>query len=195
MDRLKRSDEGFTLLELIIAIVLFAAVLFGASTLLISFGNFSSNVVKSEAALTGTSQGVFEEIVGMITAANVVAIPSDSAITVPNTPYPTVPVNSCQTNDCIEIRVSPTGSGASAVHTGDTVYTYWKSGSQLYKSVGTAAGSVIAGNIYTLSFSRPTADLNSINVVLESQTTSGTISGVTKEHLETTVIMRARSAN
>ena len=76
MNRLKIWDEGFTLIELVIAIALAAVVLLSASNLLVSFGRFSTNVVRSESALMGSAVGVFEEIVGRITIANQVAIPA-----------------------------------------------------------------------------------------------------------------------
>jgi prepilin-type N-terminal cleavage/methylation domain-containing protein len=175
MARLKRSDKGFTLIELVIAIALSAVVLLSASNLLINFGKFSANVVKNEASLMGTALGAFEEIVGKITAANEVTIPA-TAVAAPS----------------IEIRVDTPNTASNFAD--DTVYKYWKSGTQLFKSVGSAAGSAIANDINSLSFVRDTAGpyKNHINVILEAQVAGGT---GTKEHLETTVIMRSRSAN
>ena len=192
MDRsgLKRSDQGFTLVELVIAIVLSAVVLLSASNLMINFGKFSANVVKSEASLMGTALGSFEEIVGKITNANEVAInKAISADAMLNSiPYP----SGCAANgSCIQMRISPTGSGNSSDHSGDTVYIYWQSGTQLFKSVGSGAGSAIANDISSgsLSFVRDSANQNHITVTLETKTASGT-----KEHLVTTAIMRSRSA-
>ena len=191
--RAERQNEGFTLLELIIAIVLSAVVLLSASNLMINFGNFSTNLVKSEASLMGTTLGAFEYIIINITAANAVAINPDTVLN--SISYPA----NCAAVSCIQIRVSPAGLGASASsdHSSDTVYTFWRSAvdSKLYESVNSAAGTAIADSINSLSFTHASTDLNRVNVVLEARTTSGANALVTKEHLETTVTMRSRSAN
>ncbi|MFA7255029.1 MAG: prepilin-type N-terminal cleavage/methylation domain-containing protein [Candidatus Omnitrophota bacterium] len=188
-------ERGFTLLELIIAVALAVIILLSASTLLIHFGKFSVNVVKNEASLMGTALGAFEEITGKITEANEVAINKASPDVILNSiAYPA----GCLANgSCIQIRVSPTGSGASSDHSLDTVYTYWQSATRLFKSVGAAAGTAIAENLLanSLSFVRDATNRNHIKVTLKAETTGGHIAGVTKEHLETTAIMRSRSAN
>ena len=94
MGRLKNSDEGFTLLELVIAILLSTVVLLAATNLLINFGRFSTNVVKSEASLMGTGLGAFEEMVRRIDSANKVAINPD----VMNIPAASCPVG-CSAGD------------------------------------------------------------------------------------------------
>ncbi|MDD5227042.1 MAG: prepilin-type N-terminal cleavage/methylation domain-containing protein [Candidatus Omnitrophica bacterium] len=203
MDRLKKSGQGFTLLELVIGIALSAVVLLAASNLLINFGKFSSNVVKSEASLMGTALGSFEEITGEIVAANKVVIPPELPMDVPATPYPV----GCAGSNCIQIRVDPIvrdvdGNPVSttpSVFSDDIVYTYWEAGNQLFKAVGAGAGSVIADDIVSLSFTRPVpSSMNIIKVSLEAQVSSGSISdpakNKTKEHLETTVAMRSGGA-
>ena len=180
MDRLKRSDEGFTLIELAMTIVLGTVVLLSASNLLINFGKFSTNVVKSEASLMATALSSFEEIVGRLTAANLVTIPAPS-IAAPS----------------IAIGVDELSASTPSVTTDDTVYTYWQDGTALkFKSkVGTAAESgvsVLANDIYSLSFTQDATDKNRINVILEARATSGSTGLTSREKLETTVIMRSR---
>jgi prepilin-type N-terminal cleavage/methylation domain-containing protein len=199
MDRLKKSGQGFTLIELVIGIALSAVVLLAASNLLINFGKFSSNVVKSEASLMGTALGSFEEIVGRITAANKVTIPSELPMDVPATPYPV----GCVGSSCIQIRMdTPVGmppTPTPSVFSDDIVYTYWEAGNQLFKAVGAGAGEVIADDIVSLSFTRPVLlNVNVVKVSLEAQASSGSISdptkNKTKELLETTVAMRSGGA-
>ena len=180
MDQLKRSDEGFTLLELAISIALSAVVLLSASNLLINFGKFTSNVVKSEASLMGTALGTFEEMVGRITAANQVTIPA-SGIAAPS----------------IAIGVDTLNNSTPSDITDDTIYTYWQDGTQLkYKSkVGTAAESAVsvkAEDIYSLSFVPDATYNNQIKVTLEARAASGPIGLTSKEQLATTVVMRSR---
>ncbi|MFA5167451.1 MAG: prepilin-type N-terminal cleavage/methylation domain-containing protein [Candidatus Omnitrophota bacterium] len=183
MDRLKRSNKGFTLLELIIAIALFSVVLFSVFNLLINFGKFSTNVVKAEASLMGTSLGVFEEMVGKLTAANEVTIPAPS-IAAPS----------------IAIRVDELSISTPSSTADDTIYTYWQDGTQLkYKSkVGAAAESgvsILANDIFSLSFTQDATYKNQIKVILEARSASGPVSSTSNEKLETTVVLRSRSAN
>ena len=178
--RAERQNEGFTLLELIIAIVLSAVVLLSASNLMINFGNFSTNLVKSEASLMGTALGTFEEMVGRITAANQVTIPA------PSIAAPSIAIG------VDELSVSTPSDTAD-----DTVYTYWQDVAQLkYKSkVGAAAESavsVIANDVYSLSFVQDATDRNKITVTLEVRAVSGSQGLTSKEKLETTIIMRSR---
>ena len=186
MDRssLKNTDKGFTLLELILAIALSAVVLLSASNLLINFGKFSSNVVKSEASLMGTALGAFEEIAAKIVSANQVTVPAQN-VAAPS----------------IDIRISPTGSGTSSDHTNDVFHTYWMSGGKIYYNTNinsppaSGGGTAIAGDIFSLSFARSGTDMNTVTIVLEAQAASGPKGEISKEHLETTAIMRSRSAN
>ena len=195
MERLARTRAGFTLLEVVIAIVLFSVVLLAASHLLISLGNFSSNFVRSESSLTGTALGAFEEITSRIEAANEVIIPSASFAAAPS----------------IDINVSPTGP-ASLDHTKDSTYIYWQVGTQLMRrshiwdsataAWTTSADSAIADNIQQanpLTFTRGDAThQNQITVIMNAETHSGpggNANNVTREHLETIAIMRSRSAN
>jgi prepilin-type N-terminal cleavage/methylation domain-containing protein len=190
MDRLKRSDKGFTLLELVIAIALSAVVLLSASNLLINFGKFSANTVKAEASLMGTSLGAFEEITKKIISANAVAINPDTALIA----YP----GTCAAGSCVEIRVDENLPGTLSNSADDTIYTYWQSGAQLLRSVNgaPAAGTAIAGDINSLSFSQPVGGpKNSVTVILEARAASGPKGETSKEHLETVVSMRLRSAN
>ena len=189
MDRLKKSEEGFTLLELVIAIALSAVVLLSASNLLIHFGKFSATVVRNEASLMGTALGAFEEIVGKITTANEVNIPAT------NFAAPS-----------IDIRVSPTGA-ATGGHGSDVFHTYWVANGQLnYKSSGggvvtpAGGGTPIANDIVAASssFIRDATNQNHITVTLDTHIHSGSDTletNKTTEHLVTTAIMRSRSAN
>lgn len=196
MDRLKRTKNGFTLLELMIAITLSTIVFISASNLLINFGSFTANVIKSEMTLMGAALGALEEIVGKITTANEVAIKPESNIAVPATSDPV----GCVAASCIKIRVSPTGPGVSSNHADDTVYTYWKEGAQVkYQSkAGNASASairVIADDINSLSFERGNIYKNHITVTLKATTTGGPANRETGETLQTVVVMRSRSAN
>ncbi len=194
MEQFKREVKGFTLLELVIAIALSAVVLLSASNLLINFGKFSANVVRSEASLMGTSLGAFEEITRRINIANKAAINPAPAMDVPATAYPA----GCVAGSCIQIRVDTASPATASVFTDDTVYTYWLNAGNLRRTGVTGdpvGGTAIAGNITSLSFTRPGTSTNAISIVLEAQAASGPKSETSKEHLETTAIMRSRSAN
>ena len=209
MKRFKRSDTGFTLLELIIAIALSAIVLLSAANLLINFGKFSAHVVRSEESLMGTALGSFEEIVWRITSANEVAINPDASLAVPATAYPA----GCAATSCIQIRqdavvpataLIPNDHFTPGEFSDDRVFTYWLVAAapatvppsfNLMRSgvIGDgAAGRPIAENIAFLSFARVVPNL--VRVIVEGQVTEGPVAGVTREHLETTVNMRQRSA-
>jgi len=132
---MKATLRGMTLIDILVAMILFTVVILGASNLLISLEKLSSNFVKNEASLMGTALGAFEDIVGKITVSNQVSIP---ATTVTPNPNPaTAPYNS------IEIRVAPANLPATSIHTNDTIHYYWQDGTQLkYKSkIGPAAAS------------------------------------------------------
>lgn len=188
MGRCLSSNKGFTLLELIITIAMGAVVLLSAADLLINFAKFTSNVVKAESSLMDTSLGAFEDIVYNISRANKTALGSETAISVPNTPFP----GGCSSTSCIQVR---TDTGAvvktPSDYSDDTVYTYWFSGGAIYRAIGTGAGVVIARNVTTLTFSRPGTVQNTILVAIEGQAQSGATGGVVREHLETTVISRS----
>jgi len=98
------------------------------------------------------------------------------------------------------LRLDSASSPTPSNFADDTTYTYWLSGSQLMRTgaVGDGTGKVIAENITSLSFAQPGTDVNIISVVLEAQVSSGPSSdptkNKTKEHLETTVALRSRSA-
>lgn len=182
MDRLERPDEGFTLLELVIAIALSAVVLLSASNLLIHFGKFSANVIKAETSLMGTALGTFEEIVGKINVANSVDFNGSSEI-------------SMCVDTLIDDGVNPPHFTPS-IFTDDTCYGYWLDGTQLkYKSTGAIITPirVIAEDISLLSFTK--IDENRIQIILETQAASGPLNQKSKEHLETTAVMRSRSAS
>jgi prepilin-type N-terminal cleavage/methylation domain-containing protein len=188
MARLKRTGNGFTLVELVIAVALSAVVLLAASNLLINFGNFSSNVVKNESSLMGTALGAFEEISGRITMANQAAINPDTVLNA--TAYPV----GCAAGSCIQLRVDAVSPGSPSVFTNDTLYTYWLDAGNLRRTGVTgdsATGTIIASDVTLLTFIRPDAAiLNEITVTLDAQPTGGA-----KEHLITTAVMRSRSAN
>ncbi len=187
MGRCLSSNKGFTLLELIITIAMGAVVLVSAADLLINFANFSSNVIKAESSLMDTSLGAFEDIVYNISRANKTALGSETAISVPNTPFP----GGCSSTSCIQVRVEEAATGTPSDYSDDTVYTYWFSGGAIYRAIGTGAGVVIARNVTTLTFSRPGTVQNTILVAIEGQAQSGATGGVVREHLETTVISRS----
>lgn len=173
---MKRFERGLSLAELLIALVLSMTVMMGAFNLMISFGKFSSNFVKNEASVMGTVLGTFEEIAGKISTANQLTLASSS------------PYNS------IEIRIAPSGSGASFDHSGDTIHYYRQDGSQLkYKSkVGTnpvSAETVIANDIVTASFSPVGTLKNLVSMGLEVKPSAGP-----RETLQTSVIAQSRSA-
>lgn len=184
MDRLKRSEAGFTLLELLIAAVLFTVVLLAGSNLLINFGTFSSNLVKSEASLMGTALGAFEQIVKRIEESNQVTInptgfTGDTIVT------------------SIAIRVPPTGP-ASSGHGSDVYHVYWvTTGGQLFHKSDTGAlpavpalgDTVIAHDILgTSSFSL--VGLNQVQVILDVQTAGNR----GREHLNTIAVARSSRA-
>ena len=178
------SLTGFTLFELIIAIVLFTVVLLAASGLLINFGSFASRFIRNEASLMGTALGAFEEMTGRITEANEVTIPATS-FAAPS----------------IDIRVSPPGP-ASFDHSGDIFHTYWQTGTQIKYKTSTGSppaaggGTVIADDIdaSSLSFVRTA---NRVTVTLDTHMHSGSEAIETnksRENLSTTAIMRSRNA-
>lgn len=176
MERLKRPGRGFTLAELIIAVALSAVVLLAASNLMINFGRFSSHVVRSEASLMGTALGAFEEIVQNINESNQVTIPAANTIT---------------------IRISPTGP-ASASHASDTTLTYWLNAGNIRRTGAPGdpgGGTIIAEDISALSFAPQAANPNNIVVTLDAQAASGPTGELSREHLQTTAVIRSRSAN
>ncbi len=204
MDRLIKRNEGFTLLELLVSLALGAVILLTSSDFMINYAKYSSNFIKAETLLPGLATGTFEDIVFRINQANKVAIVGlDSAITVPNTPFPTNPTNCTGTGTCIQIRCDRVEPTTPTDYTDDTVYNYWKSGTSLYQSIGTAAGTVVATGINLVSFARVDKDnavannsnYNTIRVIIGAETTSGVTGGVQREYLDTTVVMRQKSLN
>jgi hypothetical protein len=197
MERLKRSREGFTLMELVIVIMLGFVILLTASNFLINFGKYSSNVVKSEAGLMGTTLGSYEEIVYLISQASKVVVGAEAAMDVPSTARP----SGCLTDGtCIQIRVDKVGPTTPSDFTDDTVYNYWKSSSGLYKSSCTTAGgctasTLVSSDLSYLSFSRPSADKNTVRVVLYAEDMSGGTEGVLRESLSTIVTLSGQSGN
>ncbi|MFH1800938.1 MAG: prepilin-type N-terminal cleavage/methylation domain-containing protein [Candidatus Omnitrophota bacterium] len=203
MDRSLKTSEGFTLLELLIALALGSVILLTSSDLLVNYAKFSSNVIKSEASLMMTALNTFEEIVDKISFANkaVCRGGSEVAMDVPAVAFPGTCANnsSCVQLRCDTIAVTNTPSTFSD----DTVYTYWLSGTDLYRQVnppGTSA--IIATGINTFSVYRvdntnaaSTAYLNTIRVKLGVEASSGATSGMLKEYLDTTVVMRGKSLN
>jgi len=188
MERLKTPDQGLTLIELIVAVTLSAVVFLAASSILVNFGKFSTNVIKSESSLMGSALGTFEQIVGDITDANTVVFPAS------NYPAPS-----------IDIRLSQAGSGASSSHSTDVYHTYWlNTGKIYYSTLGnntppSGSGAAIAGDITALNFayakdSSNVDILNNIQVTLEAQAASGPQNQNSMEHLETTAVMRSRGA-
>jgi Tfp pilus assembly protein PilE len=192
MDRSLRSSEGFTLLELVIGLGLGAVVLLTASNFLVNFVKYSSNVIKSEAVLTEATLAAFEDIVDKISYANKAVVGSETAMDVPSTARP----SGCLTDgSCIQVRVDKVQPTTPLSYSDDTVYSYWKSGSNLYQAVGGApAGPPIASGINSLSFTRVDG-LNSIRVQLGVGVSSGVTGGTLKEAMDTTVVMRQKSLN
>jgi prepilin-type N-terminal cleavage/methylation domain-containing protein len=207
MDRSLNTSEGFTLLELLIALALGSVILLTASNFLVNYAKFSSNVIKSEASLMQTSLAVFEEIVDKLSASSKAVCGAEAAMDVPATARP----GGCLTDGtCVQIRCDTISSinlyqNTPSVFSDDTVYTYWLNGTDLHKKVDgavTIGDTVIAQNINTFSVYRvdntnsaSPAYLNTIRVVLGVQASSGTTSGVLKEYLDTTVEMREKSLN
>lgn len=179
MERLKKTSLGFTLAELIIAVALSAVVLLAASNLMINFGRFSSNVVRSEASLMGTALGAFEEIVHNINEANQVTIPSSKL--------------GAPVSGSIDIRISPTGP-ASESHTSDITYTYELSGADLIRTVS-GVSTTIAEDVVSLTFAPQALNPNNIVVTLEAAAASGPKGELSRERLQTTAVIRSRSAN
>jgi len=212
---MKRTDHGFSLIEIVIATVLSFVLLLAASNLMINFGKFTANVTTAEGILMDAT-GVFEEMVSRITAANKVTIKPEAQMDTPSTAYPAGCVNS----SCIQIRIdkllpvgcTPGGANPATAcqyspsdFTNDAVYTYWATAVapatvpptfDIYRlgDTGDGAGKKIA-TVTWLSFVRNGTDLNRVTVTLESQAKSGAEDLMSKERLETTAIMRARSAS
>jgi prepilin-type N-terminal cleavage/methylation domain-containing protein len=190
MDRCLGSQKGFTLLEMILAIVIGAIVLITSADLLINFAKFSSNIVKSESLLMDASLGAFEEIVYNTSRANLAALGSETAIATPSTPFP----GGCSGTSCIQVRVDTDAATKTPQnYADDTVYSYWLSAGVLYRQIGTGSSMVIARGVTTLTFSRPGTDQNAINLVFESKASGGATTGEIREYFQTTVILRAKS--
>lgn len=184
MERLKRPGAGFTLLELLIATVLFTVVLLAGSSLLINFGTFSSNLVRSEASLMGTALGAFEQIVKRIGESNQVVIN---------------PAGFPASGASIAIRVPPVGA-ATSDRTNDVFHVYWVAGGQLFHKSATGAlpavpapgDTVIANDILaTSSFSMVGGTLNQVRVTLNASTKPGMARGGAEEHLQTIAVARS----
>ena len=205
MDRSLRSNEGFTLLELLIALALGDVILLTASNFLVNYVKYSLNFIKSESSLMGTGLGAFEEIVDKLSASSKAVCGAEAAMDVPATSRPA----GCLTDGtCVQIRCDTISSTPGYINTpsvfsDDTVYTYWLNGTDLCKAIAPASAcTVIASNINTFSVYRvdntnsaSAAYLNTIRVALGVQASSGTTSGVLKEYLDTTVVMREKSLN
>ncbi|MEI7751253.1 MAG: prepilin-type N-terminal cleavage/methylation domain-containing protein [Candidatus Omnitrophota bacterium] len=212
---MKRTDHGFSLIEIVIATVLAFVLLLAASNLMINFGKFTANVNTAEGVLHDANT-IFEEIVSRITAANKVTIMPEGHMDTPSTDYPA----GCVATRCIQIRMDrllPIGCDPNSVAlatacrysptdlTNDAVYTYWARASatvpgtfEIFRSGDTddpADGKRIATGITTLRFVRNVAaQLNRVTVTLRAQHRSGAEDLLSAETLETTAIMRGRSA-
>lgn len=211
---MKRTDHGFSLIEILIATVLSFVLLLAASNLMINFGKFTANVTTAEGVLMDAN-GAFEEMVSRITAANKVTIKPEAQMDTPSTAYPT----GCVDTSCIQIRMdkllpvgcTPAGNNAATAckyspsdFTNDAVYTYWFKAvtpatvpptSAIYRSgdIGDGAEKKIA-TVTLLSFVRNGTDLNKVTVTVEARAKSGAEDLMSTERFVTTAIMRARSA-
>ena len=211
---MKRTDRGFSLIEILIATVLSFVLLLAASNLMINFGKFTANVTTAEGILMDAN-GAFEEMVSRITAANKVTIMPEGHMDTPSTDYPA----GCVATSCIQIRIDKLGPTGCVVNSpdpsnackytpsnfaDDTVYTYWFKAvtpatapptSAIYRlgDRDDGAGKKIA-TVTLLSFVRNGTDLNKVTVTVEAQDKSGAEGLMSKERLITTAIMRARSA-
>ena len=206
MDRSMRTSEGFTLLELLIALALGSVILLTASNFLVNFAKFSSNVIKSEASLMTSTLSVFEEIADKISFANMAVCGNEAAMAVPGVARP----GGCLTDGtCVQLRCATICTpgpcpNTPSIFSDDTVYNYWKSGTDLYRSICPSgvcgASSIIASNINTFSVYRvdnvnavSAATQNTIRVEFGVETSSGATSGQQREYLDTTVVMREKA--
>jgi prepilin-type N-terminal cleavage/methylation domain-containing protein len=205
VDRSLRTSKGFTLLELLIALALGAVILLTASDLLVNYAKFSSNVINSETSLMTTTLAVFEEIADKISFANKAVCRGGSEVAM-NEPAVAFPGTCANDSSCVQLRCDTiTVANTPSAFNDDTVYTYWKSGTDLHKKVDgavTIGDTIIASNINTFSVYRvdntnaaSTAYLNTIRLQLGGQSSTGVTSGAQKEYLDTTIVMRAKSLN
>lgn len=173
-----KNKRGMTLFELVVAVVILSVVLFAASGLLINTQQSFTNIDKGSAATMITVQGVLEQMVNRIAAANEVKI-YDAA---------TTEVTSGGVR--IQIRVDDNDP---SITTDDKIYTYKLVNREIRyaESAMVTPTEVLAKDVDALSFSFvPTTVRNCVKIILKTKPESGL-----RENLETTVFMSGRRSS
>lgn len=196
---MKLPERGVTLIEIIVTVIIFSAMLFAMTRLMISFGRFASNYTKNEGTLMG-NVAAFEHIVTKITASNQATFSASAPIacTIGGAPCTVnCPVGTCS----IDIRVSPLGAAATFDHANDTHHYYWQDSSNqlcFASRTGTAAsmkGKVLADRLISLSFaSGGSSNKVSVGLIAQRDGNADDLKKSPRETFNTTAVIRGRNA-
>jgi hypothetical protein len=182
MERIKISQRGATLAEVMIAAVLFAVVAVAGSTLFINFKRNYVDYTGSSTAAQDIIVGSFYDVTSKIALANSISIPQNAAAGL---------VNGVTAGQQIALTIDEATTPGTS--TDDTTYTYYRSNTdnKIYQTtkVGNANASSpvpVADNVTALTFAfTPAASKNTVQV---NVTTNNTAS------FQTVVTSRCRSA-
>ena len=171
-----RSSKGFSLLEMLAALILLTTIFFTASSLFL----YAKRTVADLSP--GTRDDIliaYEEIATNIARANQIVI------------YPTYPPsgNGTTTGPCIRLRIDTNNTPLD--YTNDTKYTYWQEGTQLKRTVtvgagGAALSTLAKEGVTTLTFTSSSGS-NQVNLYLVMAPPDWA-----SESFETTIVSRCQ---
>lgn len=193
---MRKNNSGVTLMELLIAMVLFALIMASATSIFITLKGLYQRYTTSETSLATTSLVAFGEMARWITTANEVTIcagaPPAACVNQPAGSWPRIQLRVDR-----QRPLAPTPGNIAD----DTTYTYWLGAGNTLRVMATGVGAfpeqTVATGVQALSFSfvdypdvDPASHLNRVKISLTTtQATGGAM-----ERLETTVVARCRRA-
>ncbi len=196
---MKLPERGVTLIEIIVTVVIFSAMLFAMTKLMISFARFASSYTQNEGTLMG-NVAAFEHIVTKITASNQATFSAEAptACSIGGVECTVLP--GCTTCS-IDIRVSPLGAAATFDHANDTHHYYWQDSSNqlcFASRTGTSVpmtGKVLADRLISLSFaSGGSSNKVSVHLVAQRDGNADDLKKSPRETFHTVAVIRARNA-